>query len=228
MEEKMVKLIREKSNPKSDTLRLENTCLLKITPQMGAAIAEIPKLVTLSLTSCKLVNLKGLGSLASLQTLDLSENNLSDLAMKEFLTRAGSTLKRLSLAGNKIAAVDTFSALKESSLRQLDVMGCPLAEQKDYRARLFELVESLRVVDGEDREARTVSVFDSEEEAEEAQAEEGTDEAELQGFIEKDLEKEKGPIEEGASEVIKRVSNDFGDNRPNDCERPTAKVNTGA
>ena len=166
MEAKLVKLIQEKLTPETKTLRIENTCMFKITPTMGEAILKTPELTAISLTSCKLANLKGLNKLAKLETLDLSENNLNDQTASEYLERCGSTLKRLFLAGNKIEKSDTFKSLENAKLRQLDLLGCPLSSNENYRKELFDLLKNLKIVDGVNRDGVEVSVFDSEEEAE--------------------------------------------------------------
>ena len=226
MEAKLIKLIQDKLTPETKTLRIENTCMFKITSSMGEAILKNPELTAISLTSCKIANLKGLEKLSKLETLDLSENNLNDQTASEYLVRCGSTLKRLFLAGNKIEKSETFSSLKDSKLRQLDLLGCPISSNKEYRKELFDLLKNLKIIDGVNRDGVEVSVFDSEEEAEEADATQDKEETtEMKEFIEKDEEKENQNNEK-TDEVFKgekRVNNSSEKNKQED---PVAKIKT--
>ena len=224
MEAKLVKIIEEKLEKDSKTLRIENTCMLKISPALGEAINKKPELSSLSLTSCKLANLKGLALLEKLESLDLSENNLTDAMTEEYLKRCGKTLKKLFLAGNKIEKADCFSCLKDEKLRQLDLMGCPISSQKDYRKELFDMLPSLRIVDGLNKEGKEVSVFDSEEEAEEAEANE--EENDMNEFIEKDEEKENEPTEKEVFKMDKRATNELEEGDKDTQEKPTTKIQT--
>ena len=218
MEEKILAKIKENLTPEATTLKLENTYMFKITEAMGAAIGQSPDLTTLSLTSCKLANLKGLPLLPKLETLDISENNLGDDMAKEYLSRGGSTLKRLFMAGNQIKELETFECLKAGKLRQLDLLGCPVASIENYQAKLFEMVESLRVIDGVNKEGKEVSVFDSEEEAEEAEVGQDKEDApEMKEFIEQDEEKENEDAEkkEEVFEMKKRAApEEAGQSKP--------------
>ena len=228
MEAKIVKLIEDKLTPESTTLRIENTCMFKITPLMGEAILKNPELNALSLTSCKLANLKGLNILNKLETFDLSENNLNDETAKEYLDRCGKTLKKLFLAGNKIKNVETFESLKDGKLRQLDLLGSPLASKENYRKELFDLIKTLRIVDGMNKDGVEVSVFDSEEEAEEADATEDKEETnDMKEFIEKDDEKEN--TNQKDSEKVFNMKKRVDNNAPEESEKekPTAKIQTG-
>ena len=201
--------------------------MMKISPALGEAINKKPELTSLSLTSCKLANLKELKILEKLESLDLSENNLNDAMTTEYLQRCGKTLKKLFLAGNKIENSDTFSCLKDEKLRQLDLMGCPLASKKDYKKELFDLVPSLRIIDGVNKEGKEVSVFDSEEEAEEAEACEEKDvENDMKEFIEKDDEKENEQSEKKVFGMEKRENNDPVEGEESKQDKPMGKIQT--
>ena len=227
MEAKLVKMIEEKLANEQSTLRIENTCMMKISPALGEAISKKPELTSLSLTSCKLANLKGSGVLEKLETLDLSENNLNDAMAKEYLERCGKTLKKLFLAGNKIEHSETFSCLKDEKLRQLDLMGCPLATKKDYKKELFDLVPSLRIIDGMDKDGKEVSVFESEKEEEEALACEEKEVAkDMKEFIEKDEEKENENTDKKIFGMEKRETNDPEGGDQATQEKPSAKIQT--
>ena len=216
MEEKLIKLIESRFSNEGKILQIENTCMFKISKNLGEEIGKQPTVEEISLTSCRLANLKGLGVLEKLETLDISENTLNDEMLKEYLTRAGSSLKRLFVAGNKISKVETFETMKDKKLRQLDLMGCPITKNvENYRSKLFELISSLRVIDGQNKEGKEVSVVDSEEEQEEKDAAEQNPQ-ELKEFIEQDENSEEEKVEEKDAEetpkqgMEKRLDNQEG------------------
>ena len=241
MEEKILKIIESKMTSENSRLSIENTCMFQISPKIGEEIAKHKSLCELSLTSCKLSNLKGLNVMENLTMLDVSENNLNDEMLKQYLDRCGSSLMKLFVAGNKISSFETFAKLSDGKLKQLDLMGNPLSESKeDYREDLFKMIASLKVIDGVNREGQEISVMDSEDEDEEG-AEENEENEDMKCFIDQDeANEEEGEVsdetkenkeetpeqEEGAPKLQKRLDNKSGTDDTTAPEKPLKKVFT--
>ena len=76
-------------------------------------------------------------------------------------------LQSLSLGGNPISNIDDLKALTGlQKIVQLDLFGCPVSEQADYREKIFGLFPSLQILDNKDADG---------EEVEYAEDDEGTD-----------------------------------------------------
>ena len=79
-------------------------------------------------------------------------------------------LYKIKLGGNEIATLDTLkglSSLKE--LKKVEVEGCPfVSNNENYKKELFDMIDTLEVVDGENKEGKPVesTVYDDEGEEE--------------------------------------------------------------
>jgi len=111
-------------------------------------------LESLSLINVGLTSLKGFPKLPNLRKLELSDNRISS----GLNALHGSTkLTSLNLSGNKIRDLETLEPLKEfKMLRSLDLFNCDVTTRDDYREKVFQLLTSLKYLDGydcDDREA---------------------------------------------------------------------------
>merc|ERR1712071_414541 len=137
-------------------------------------------LESLSLINVGLTSLKGFPKLPNLRKLELSDNRISS----GLNALHGSTkLTSLNLSGNKIRDLETLEPLKEfKMLRSLDLFNCDVTTREDYREKVFQLLTSLKYLDGyycDDREAEDdehSDPEDPEEDEDEGVEDEGEDE----------------------------------------------------
>lgn len=153
---------------------------------------DFSSLEQLDLQNASLTNIKLFPKLPKLKKLDLSGNRLSKGL--EVLKESPS-LKSLSLANNKFKDFDTLKPLIDLQLTHLDVDGNEFSESKDeFRKKVFELIPSLVLLDGADKEGVEAN---SDEDDEEDDDEELGDEEESGGEEESeeddDDEGEDGP-----------------------------------
>lgn len=107
-------------------------------------------LEVLSLINVGLVSLKSFPKLPSLRKLELSDNRVSS-GMSHL---AGSPkLTHLNLSGNRIKEFDELKPLKElKNLEVLDLFNNEVTMTENYRDKIFELIPSLKYLDGFDKE----------------------------------------------------------------------------
>lgn len=123
---------------------------------------DFSSLEQLDLQNASLTNIKLFPKLPKLKKLDLSGNRLSKGL--EVLKESPS-LKSLSLANNKFKDFDTLKPLIDLQLTHLDVDGNEFSESKDeFRKKVFELIPSLVLLDGADKEGVEANSDDDDEE----------------------------------------------------------------
>lgn len=107
-------------------------------------------LEVLSLINVGLVSLKNFPKLPSLRKLELSDNRVSS-GMSHL---AGSPkLTHLNLSGNRIKEFDELKPLKElKNLEVLDLFNNEVTMTENYRDKIFDLIPSLKYLDGFDKE----------------------------------------------------------------------------
>ncbi|VDN05625.1 unnamed protein product [Thelazia callipaeda] len=136
--------LRGRNRSEVTELNLDNCRATAVT----GLTTEFTSLETLSMINVGLTSLKGLPALPSLQRLDLSENRISG-NLDQLLCCPN--IKYLNLAGNKISTLEALEPLKKLEvLRSLDLFGCELAAAEDYRKNVFEMITSLKYLDGYD------------------------------------------------------------------------------
>jgi hypothetical protein len=125
---------------------------------------EFSNLESLSLINVGLTSLKGFPKLPNLKKLELSDNRITGGLN---LLKDSPKLTHLNLSGNKIKDLDTLEPLKEfQNLKNLDLFNCDVTQIDSYREKVFNLVPSLKFLDGfdhEDREAEDSEVEDEED-----------------------------------------------------------------
>ncbi|XP_058458691.1 acidic leucine-rich nuclear phosphoprotein 32 family member A isoform X1 [Malaya genurostris] len=107
-------------------------------------------LEVLSLINVGLVSLKSFPKLPNLRKLELSDNRISN----GLSNLTGSPkLTHLNLSGNRIKDFDELKPLKElENLEVLDLFNNEVTTTDDYRDKIFELIPSLKYLDGFDKE----------------------------------------------------------------------------
>ncbi|XP_067207051.1 acidic leucine-rich nuclear phosphoprotein 32 family member A isoform X2 [Linepithema humile] len=109
---------------------------------------EFSALESLSLINVGLTSLKGFPTLSSLKKLELSDNRISSGLN---LLDSSPKLTHLNLSGNKIKDLDTLQPLKEfKNLKSLDLFNNEVTNMDNYREKVFNLIPSLRYLDGYD------------------------------------------------------------------------------
>ncbi|XP_050463867.1 acidic leucine-rich nuclear phosphoprotein 32 family member A [Cataglyphis hispanica] len=109
---------------------------------------EFSALESLSLINVGLTSLKGFPELSSLKKLELSDNRISGGLN---LLDSSPKLTHLNLSGNKIKDLDTLQPLKEfKNLKSLDLFNNEVTNMDNYREKVFNLIPSLRYLDGYD------------------------------------------------------------------------------
>ena len=103
--------------------------------------------------------------LPSLYKLSLNDNSLVTI---EGLSKKCPALLELSLSGNsKITKIDQLNEIsKFSSIIRIELDGCGVTNNENYREKLFKINEALEVVDGLNRQGQEVPDDDDEEEDE--------------------------------------------------------------
>ncbi|EDO41464.1 predicted protein [Nematostella vectensis] len=110
---------------------------------------EFVKLEILSMINVGLTTLKNFPKLPNLRKLELSDNRISSGLQN--LT-GSPKLTHLSLSGNKIKDLETLEPLEKlSNLKSLDLFNCEVTNVDDYKNKVFELIPSLRYLDGCDK-----------------------------------------------------------------------------
>lgn len=155
---------------------------------------EFSALESLSLINVGLTSLKGFPKLSSLKKLELSDNRISGGLN---LLDSSPKLTHLNLSGNKIKDLDTLQPLKEfKNLKSLDLFNNEVTNMDNYREKVFNLIPSLRYLDGYDADDCEV---DSEGEDDEVNGNE---------------DGEGGGNEEDSEEVSDEEDEDFLDDDP--------------
>lgn len=185
---------------------------------------KFTNLKMLTLNGCGLTTLEGFPALPKLRCLELSDNQLSDGL--ENLQDAGMfELKRLSLAGNRFATLDSLVPLEGlPALRDLDLFNCAVTELPNYRSGIFEMLPNLKYLDSFDENEREKDEDDEDEEDEDDEAdddllssevgdEEGLGEDDDSGLGEEDddLGEEDDFGEEGSDDFGEEGDDDLGE-----------------
>ncbi|CAH8344464.1 unnamed protein product [Eruca vesicaria subsp. sativa] len=125
-------------------------------------LEKYPNLEHLSIASIGVSSLDRFPRLGKLQKLVLSDNRIS--GGLEFLVQAGlGSLRDLDLSNNRIGLFEDLLPLAELKLVSLDLYKCPVTRMKDYRARVFGLVKSLKYLDKMDAEENEIPESEDED-----------------------------------------------------------------
>ncbi|XP_065079340.1 acidic leucine-rich nuclear phosphoprotein 32 family member A isoform X3 [Ochlerotatus camptorhynchus] len=107
-------------------------------------------LEVLSLINVGLVSLKNFPKLPALRKLELSDNRISNAL--SHLT-GSPKLTHLNMSGNRIKDFEELKPLKDlENLEVLDLFNNEVTMTQNYREKIFELIPSLKYLDGFDKE----------------------------------------------------------------------------
>lgn len=100
-------------------------------------------------------------------------------------------LYKIKLENNAIDDLENLKCLEKYKIEKINLKGNPVANEEDYQEKLFEMVPSLRSIDGKDREGNPVeSTYYGEDEEEEEEDDINYEEAEDEDLSEEDEEGE--------------------------------------
>uniref|UniRef100_A0A0N5B026 LRRCT domain-containing protein n=1 Tax=Syphacia muris TaxID=451379 RepID=A0A0N5B026_9BILA len=118
---------------------------------------KFPSLKFLILSGLHLTSLEGIPLLPTLESMDLSKNEISyDLK----LLSGFPALKNLNLEDNLINELDVLKPLKElKNLQSLRLSGCRITMIDDYRDLVFKELPSLQFLDGYDTDGKPEQQF---------------------------------------------------------------------
>lgn len=134
-----------------EELSLDTLELCTLTPELQQELEKFPNLLSLTLNECSLASLSHFPSLQNLTRLELCDNKLTSSCLPQLC--ALKSLQSLSLGGNEFKEIHELEPLKAlENLTDLDLLGCELCLQEDYRAKLFELLPSVLIIDNFDRD----------------------------------------------------------------------------
>jgi len=186
--EKRLELERRGRNPDQiKELNLDNARSINIV----GLTDEYCNLESLSLINVGLTNLKGFPNLPKLCKLELSDNRLTN-SLSELV--GCPNLKTLNLCGNKISDFEALEPLKDFKfLENLDLFSCDITQTENYREKVFNLIPSLKYLDGFDCD-------DKEKDASEVEDEGSSDEDDLNDEEESELDDEDDDLDEASED----------------------------
>ena len=141
-----------------DLLLLEGLDLAgELTLDDKAFLERFCKAKILNLSYCQLRSLKNLPVIPTLETLNVSDNNLSGEDL-HIINTTYKRLKVLNLSNNAIRNLDNVALLgKVQTLQLLDLSANPITDINNYRQNLFEKLPNLEALDGYNAEGSECS-----------------------------------------------------------------------
>jgi acidic leucine-rich nuclear phosphoprotein 32 family member B len=123
-------------------------------------------LVHLSLNGFGLESLKNFPKIPSLNVLEIRSNKLNGTDFAE-ITKLYPSLYKLKVGDNPIKSLDVFKFLKGSSIKKIELDGCPaISGNENYRDDVFKLAIGLEIVDNMTKEGEYASTTNYEEDDE--------------------------------------------------------------
>uniref|UniRef100_A0A2M3Z819 Putative microtubule binding protein n=1 Tax=Anopheles braziliensis TaxID=58242 RepID=A0A2M3Z819_9DIPT len=145
-------------------------------------------LETLSLINVGLVSLKNFPKLINLRKLELSDNRISN-SLNQLI--GSPKLTHLNLSGNRIKDFDELKPLQNlGNLEVLDLFNNQVTLVENYRDKIFQLLPSLKYLDGFDKDFAEAP-SDEEEIVEEEDTCEESDDVSLAYLYNDDLEEDQ-------------------------------------
>lgn len=101
-------------------------------------------------------------------------------------------LYKIKLENNAIDDLENLKCLEKYKILKINLKGNPVANEEDYQEKLFEMVPSLKSIDGKDRKGNPVesTYYGDDEEEEEEEDDVNYEEAEDEDLSEEDEEGE--------------------------------------
>lgn len=192
---------RGKEPPKVTELNLDN-CRAT---QIEGLSDEYTSLELLSMINVGLTSLKGFPKLPELKKLELGDNRISSglAALKEC-----PKLSHLSLSNNKLKDFESLEPLQNfKQLTHLDLFNNDVCNSDDYRAKVFQMLPSLKYLDDADADGNEVDDSDAEDGQNGTLDEEGSDEDDADGEEEGEEEEDSESDDEDDGPGLSAIYN---------------------
>eukprot|EP00918_Siedleckia_nematoides_P086053 GHVU01189498.1.p1 GENE.GHVU01189498.1~~GHVU01189498.1.p1 ORF type:complete len:230 (+),score=33.42 GHVU01189498.1:1359-2048(+) len=138
-----------------DELVFDAANIREILPHEGELLKSCTELRNLQINGTGLASARNFPPLANLRVLSLTDNKLTSSDIP-FLTQYPA-LKHLILSGNKIDNTEALAPLAPlTSLECIELDLNPLTQDPSYKAKLFQMFPSVRIVDFTDRDGNPV------------------------------------------------------------------------
>jgi len=143
------------------------TNVKEFTKENKQDLEKYNNLIHLSLNGFGLESLNNFPSIPTLQVLELRNNKLSGRDLVKINTLFPE-LYKLKLGENSDIKLDDLSALKDSSIKKIELESTQVTQEKDYRDKVFEKIQNLEIVDNKTKDGDEVSstIYDEEEDGE--------------------------------------------------------------
>lgn len=146
-----------------DTLFLDN---VTTRGKVFGLAAKYSSLAMLSMMNCNLTTLDGLPYMPQLSYLDVSNNQLGDEAALEQLVQKAPVVEKISMSGNMLGLGHLVPLKDLPKLSELDLTN-NVHLGLNYRAEVFALLPTLKILDGCDIDGVEMDEDDDEEEDDE-------------------------------------------------------------
>ena len=159
--------------------QVDRLCLDQAKAGEGLAqLAPYTELVSLSIQDADIAQLDSLPALNRLNTLKLNDNKIKGgLHNLERLPE----LQKLYLASNKVQTLDCLKPLaKLTKLEWLDLEGNPVTRVEGYSVFVWDLLPSLVVLDGKNRDGQELEENEDDDESEEEDEDQNNEDGEPQ------------------------------------------------
>ena len=123
-------------------------------------LEKYKSLIHLTLNGIGLKSLKNFPRLEELQILELNNNHLNGDDLN-ILVELFPKLYKVKLENNHIKSLEIFNQLTNSKIEKINIKDNPVvSENENYKKELFEIIPSLKSIDGEDKEGNPIESTD--------------------------------------------------------------------
>ena len=197
MSKEAIEVIKKESqNGMVEELYLDDIDIGIISPELKRELEKLPNLMCLSLNNCGLTSLANFPAKLSLIRLEMMENKFDPKELTQISNIK--TLQSLSLGSNTINTNKDLEPLKNlNGLIQLDLSETNLSKNENYRESVFQLIQSLQVLDNLDLNGKEFEYSDDDEDDEDGDDDEDDDDEDLDEDGEGDEDDEDDDDENG-------------------------------
>ena len=166
---KLIQILKKKFPLEKNTkerptiiITLDGIAINHISDEVKSYLEKFDSLEELSMVSCNLNSLNNFPELPNLLKIDLSDNHLKDVDLKELLKYK--KLTELRMANNLIGNWSLIQELEKLPLNFIDFSDCPISKMDKYREKFYENFKNLKILDFCDKEGKEWDEDDEEEE----------------------------------------------------------------
>ena len=166
---KLIQILKKKFPLEKNTkerptiiITLDGIAINHISDEVKSYLEKFDSLEELSMVSCNLNSLNNFPELPNLLKIDLSDNHLKDVDLKELLKYK--KLTELRMTNNLIGNWSLIQELEKLPLNFIDFSDCPISKMDKYREKFYENFKNLKILDFCDKEGKEWDEDDEEEE----------------------------------------------------------------